>query len=996
MRSTGWLVLTLVFSLLLLSPPTAWAQDPPIIINLPPEEDETFAAAEYVRQLGLSQGTPPVTWSLMGPAGAVIDNTGKITGWTPAVADIDQTFAIQVQASNTAGTWTEDWTVTVRTPEPFNNGFSVNSIYAIRKYPAPGINPDGMGKIHVYDTIKQQMRDLTNVEGWVSLSFSGTGTNDAYCYTLRGWKGATDNPNWAIPPYDGLNIRAFRADGGVNASCWVHTLPGWVTPAPDVAAGSIRYSSFHNSIFVGVDRNNAAADAALVYELNLGMSQILHVYTGPNTNTGGQVNLDINPRNGTLYVINQRLGNDNGSGSALGDLVAFNTAGGSTSVYTTLVNGQTFAADGQPNHNLWNLPNCVVYRAGVTAADDTLVVFMDTGEVVLEFWANTSAHPVDGNGNLQLKGLLPNLDRGWNGQQDVYDSNIHYGAMADGFGTLQSNNALIEYRNGEADWMDADSPPYPADQAFIPILADVPPNPDQTVANFEYIRQLKVLQGSPVTWSLIDAPAGAHIDQNGLITGWIPPTNYIGFGENFEVQASNTTGSARANWQVLVLDPASLTNNDFPIGHVFVIKNYPNPSVPGGPDMGQIEIFDESDGSVIRGGGPGLGYTNVEGWVSLTFSGTGTNDTWCYTVRRWHTGDPLPHHNPPYDGFNIRKFNAEGGQEDFVNFSVIGPNVLVGNIRYSSFHNHLFVGLDVNELTRNRARAYEINLDLDYPQLRTYTGPFTNNGGAVNVEINPRNGTLYMINQRLGDDNASGGPLGDLVAFANGVSSSYTTLINGQTFAADGQPDHDKWYLPNTVIFRQGDTSADDTLVVFTDGNPATGQEPLPATMEFWADTTAHPVDANGNLQLKRLLPAVNRGWNGQQDSHNRNIHYGALADGYGTLTTKNELIEWVPDNPGWIDADSPPFTYVPGLCNDPFADVDGDGDVDQSDFAILQICISGPNQPIATVPGVCACFDRIGNGFGGPDADVDSFDVEMFELCATGPQIPLDASCDD
>jgi len=77
--------------------------------------------------------------------------------------------------------------------------------------------------------------------------------------------------------------------------------------------------------------------------------------------------------------------------------------------------------------------------------------------------------------------------------------------------------------------------------------------------------------------------------------------------------------------------------------------------------------------------------------------------------------------------------------------------------------------------------------------------------------------------------------------------------------------------------------------------------------------------------------------------------------------------------------------------CGDPFADADGDRDVDQADFAVWQRCNSGED---GGVPAGCDCFDRDNNGVG--DGDVDDQDLEAFEACASGPGILADTTCDD
>jgi hypothetical protein len=81
--------------------------------------------------------------------------------------------------------------------------------------------------------------------------------------------------------------------------------------------------------------------------------------------------------------------------------------------------------------------------------------------------------------------------------------------------------------------------------------------------------------------------------------------------------------------------------------------------------------------------------------------------------------------------------------------------------------------------------------------------------------------------------------------------------------------------------------------------------------------------------------------------------------------------------------------------CNDPFADVDADGDVDADDFAVFQRCHTGNGGFLPSEIEYCACLDVEGPG-GGPDGDIDQGDLTFFEACASGPDVPADPACDD
>ncbi|NLE61922.1 MAG: hypothetical protein GX616_26505 [Planctomycetes bacterium] len=84
--------------------------------------------------------------------------------------------------------------------------------------------------------------------------------------------------------------------------------------------------------------------------------------------------------------------------------------------------------------------------------------------------------------------------------------------------------------------------------------------------------------------------------------------------------------------------------------------------------------------------------------------------------------------------------------------------------------------------------------------------------------------------------------------------------------------------------------------------------------------------------------------------------------------------------------------------CNiDVFADADEDGDVDQADFAVFQLCYTGDGGGVLSDPEYCQCLDRRNNdNSSGQDNDIDSFDLAAFEDCASGPGVPADPACDD
>jgi len=95
------------------------SQPPPIIAEVSPDPDTAMASAQYQRQLTLTQGASPITWSkIQGPTALVVDQTGKVSGWTPSSGDIGNTFTVEIRAQNPYGADNESWQVNVVSSMP--------------------------------------------------------------------------------------------------------------------------------------------------------------------------------------------------------------------------------------------------------------------------------------------------------------------------------------------------------------------------------------------------------------------------------------------------------------------------------------------------------------------------------------------------------------------------------------------------------------------------------------------------------------------------------------------------------------------------------------------------------------------------------------------------------------------------------------------------------------------------------------------------------------
>ncbi|MCB9850354.1 MAG: hypothetical protein H6817_06575 [Phycisphaerales bacterium] len=100
---------------------------------------------------------------------------------------------------------------------------------------------------------------------------------------------------------------------------------------------------------------------------------------------------------------------------------------------------------------------------------------------------------------------------------------------------------------------------------------------------------------------------------------------------------------------------------------------------------------------------------------------------------------------------------------------------------------------------------------------------------------------------------------------------------------------------------------------------------------------------------------------------------------------TKDYVVKVFPQFPGHPGTDFGEYElYIAAFrpmpmpeCNTPFADNDGDGDVDLRDYKAIQQCVSGGAGPM--LPEDCICFDR------DHDGDIDAFDAAEFANCVTG-----------
>ncbi|UCD29058.1 MAG: hypothetical protein JSV03_00820, partial [Planctomycetota bacterium] len=307
-----------------------------------------------------------------------------------------------------------------------NNGFDTDYIYC-RTNDKQDQWPRYHGSIRVFNEVTGQHIKLIQPQGadWSSLTFSGTGNDDARLFVAKQVDLDTndlyedilvaelDNTCEVTDPYDPSQCPPTH-------TVYLSALLG-ASPGDDVVVGwgSLRYSMYHNSLFLGVNPNRDANPySATIYEVNLALDTVLNTYTAGNITEETGVALDINGHNGDVYVTNRTLL------SASGALVKVDTVDPDKGAVTTLIDGSRLAGE-WIDHG----PKFVVYRNNnnLEAAQTVLVVFYDTGGgtagefVVEEYYLEQT----DGNGDLLKRQDAYNGRRGAGaGQLDEYSGSV--------------------------------------------------------------------------------------------------------------------------------------------------------------------------------------------------------------------------------------------------------------------------------------------------------------------------------------------------------------------------------------------------------------------------------------------------------------------------------------------------------------------------------------------------------------------------------------------
>ncbi|UCD28411.1 MAG: immunoglobulin domain-containing protein [Planctomycetota bacterium] len=291
-----------------------------------------------------------------------------------------------------------------------NNGFETDWLYTSIAWWGDETDPT-RGDLIAYDEqTGAVMATLGNFEKWESLTFYGTSANDdARLFVARRATGSVSTD---------ITIAELNSSGGTIKSVLLRSLNNAPsTIGPQLYVGSLRFSSFHGTLFLSLCTDEADPGTALVYEVDLALTSVLNTYTGPGISNPPRISIDKN--NGKLYMAGTFL-----IAGQNGYLIAFDTSAGSTSSYTMLIDGDTY----KPGDSGWNNPACPIYRGSNHPENNRptiMVMNMGTSGAtnypVMEFYLDET----DANGNLVKRQNAYWARRSqWQGQVDEYTGSI--------------------------------------------------------------------------------------------------------------------------------------------------------------------------------------------------------------------------------------------------------------------------------------------------------------------------------------------------------------------------------------------------------------------------------------------------------------------------------------------------------------------------------------------------------------------------------------------
>ncbi|MHC4673947.1 MAG: hypothetical protein ACYTF1_09400 [Planctomycetota bacterium] len=902
------------------------------------------------------------------------------------------------------------------------------------------------GSIKVFDEVTGQQIKLIQPQGadWGSLTFSGTGSNDARLFVAK-----TTGTDVLIAELDGPCTVTDPLDPSQcppTNSVLLSTLLG-SSPGADILAESIRYSIYHNSLFIGINPNqDTNPDPATIYEVNLALDTLLNTYTAGNISDDWGVYIDINGHNGDLYVLQNTLV------SANGGLVKVDTVDPGKGTVTTLIDGST--AGGR-----WVTygPRGLAYRNNnnIEVAQTVVIPFITqdiTGEYVEEYYLEQT----DGSGNLLKRKDAYKVRRqpGY-GQLDEYNGNVILvrawpASVAGNAGVDQYtpedgnyrapfNSAInnILYNNG---FYDVDSPGFrptiviPISEQNSVAYTGLPADP----SSIEYKVINKGYSGD-ISYTVVESPDAPWLTLDKTSGGPIPPAS----GDTVTATIDTSTLSSGIYTTDLIFTDDSASVNQFTRTITLTVKDCDwaitpdstNSRVPGDITVwGNCTSPQDYQFTVSNLAGANLNYTVEEIDGPDPATANPTDYTWLDLDKT--SGGPVPAGS--YDTLTITVTSDNTVKEAYLRFnpSCGGIPAEVRKIEVTNYtevsfgedksFKHAYLG-DVDPLLVDSCGYIPPDTTTVDPGkctfvLHTDVGSIVEPNGTVVDDPDAQNGKAFYTNNLVHGDPDNQGRHG---------YKSYTTDNGGavvRNFLASR--------LGFTMVARLKVIQNQNTgAVIWTWSKQRDG---YPTPKSGW-NITWHGggLGALGRLreyQFTNLPPEDVVSDQLDTNPEASEYHIFRVVNGFGHYGERIYKVYYDEDpNPVFVIEDPPATTngagddgfcfgtfgqsaagevywdwisftnkgmYAPGEENDcigslipafaqvcdkiPFADADGDGDVDQDDFAIFQQCYSGEGNAYPATPEYCQCFNR------DADTDVDTVDFGEFQNCASGPNIPV------
>jgi len=163
-----------------------------------------------------------------------------------------------------------------------------------------------------------------------------------------------------------------------------------------------------------------------------------------------------------------------------------------------------------------------------------------------------------------------------------------------------------------------------------------------------------------------------------------------------------------------------------------------------------------------------------------------------------------------------------------------------------------------------------------------------------------------------------------------------------------------------------------------TSANDWSARDPIMWTLYGTLDAVASTDNSHGDAEQWTLIASGASGLSTDRNRLGAPVSFGNTAayDSYKLVFSQLR-------DPGTANSVQVAEIQFYGTilgCPAPFADADGDGDVDQVDFGEYQACFTGQGGANSTYE--CRCFDRDNDG------DIDIVDFAKFQKCATGPAV--------